>query len=342
MRFTAILSLCWFFCFGAPLATEAHTYTPSVIAAAMAASEAQVSSIRYHFNVDGNSSTTDNLHSRVYVDAQFAMKQPEGDLFYHIKSTNSNTGVVPTHAEVDLTIAFDGAATMYIYNTRDEWGRLSGVVLPGFAEQQFSGLENPHLLTWGMGGTNAQWSQMLADNPAGFTVSPDLVRIDNIDTVRLVGPRAKDSQTLITLWIAPSRGFLPIQMQTDYPDGPTCWRNLQELLEIMPHVWYPQRIVEHAKLPDGQDQPTNLRTIDHIDCTALDHSFFRPTFPPGTRITDHVSKMVIDIPASTTQPLDRERTERELRIYLDKANAATLPTPAMLPTPATLPSSQKH
>jgi hypothetical protein len=303
----------------------AHTYTAETISAAMAAAESQITDVKYHFNLSGPNGTPENPDSRLYCDVRFAMKQPEGYLLYDIRSASASDGIVPSRAQSDLLVAFDGTATISIDRTRDGWGRFRATIAPGFSERMFNGLENPQQAIWGMGGFHHRWWRMLAENASSFKVSQDFERIDDVDTVKLSGPLGKASTTQIALWVAPGRGFLPIQMETDYAGGRTAWRNLRSLLQLKPNIWMPQEIVERVK---GTEKFGVVYDLDHIECTPLTQASFRPTIPPATHVTDQVSNLVFDTPLPTTRQVDPEATQRELQSYLRRADAVAHPAAA--------------
>jgi hypothetical protein len=323
-RILSCASAAWLFAVSPSLCLA--DYNVDTLAAAMSASEAQVSDIRFHFNLDGRNATPDNVDSRVYSDVWLAMKQPAGCLLYDIRSASSNTGVMPAKAEDDEVLSFDGSATVILDRRRDAWGRCTAVVIPGFAKQQFSGLENPQQYIWGLNGFGLQWAEVLRRNRDTFQVSPGPVpRVDGVPTVLVTGHYRDTPSTTVSIWVAPSRGFLPVQVEMTYEGGRTGWRNLRHLSEVAPHVWYPLEIVDRT---EGESRPPNTVTLDHIDCSPLPLAAFRPPFPPGTHVTDHVAQRVFDTPVPATRRIDAQQVERSLSSYLGRADAATRPTTA--------------
>jgi hypothetical protein len=297
--------------------TDAHSYDVKAIAAAMSASEAQITDIKYHFNLIGRDGSPDTPDSKLYADVVFQTKQPDGYFLYDIRSASSSSGP-PTKTASDLLVAFDGTSTIRIDRTRNGWGQFRADILPGFSEQSFNGLDNPNEGVWGNWSPHSKWNKVLSDDPEDFTVSKDFEKTDGIDTLKLTGLAAKQSKTRIVLWIAASRSFLPLHLEVYYPNGRAASRDLKELVQIKKDCWFPERIVEHNI---GDKDPYLTYTKDHIDCKSLDSVAYRPEIPPGTHVMDQVSKLIYDTPFPTTRATRTDITEEKLNSYMDRPNS---------------------
>jgi hypothetical protein len=199
----------------------------------------------------------------------------------------------------DTLAAFDGQVSRILHR-RDDSGKLlesmKGYILAGYEKDFFpSFMGDPHTAIWYFAGK--QLGQFLKEQKDKFHIESQSEVVNGVSTVKLVGtlwinPNTGESRTM-KLWISPERNFLPLKLQRLRNARDFAWETaLYDLVQLPNGMWYPKTIRSPADPPGTAKPPfVQVYTISKISIDPLTQEFFRPEFPPNTRVLDDILKV---------------------------------------------------
>jgi len=290
----AVLFLGWFgsVCVGS-------TYTVDAVADGLLAAEARLMNLRLEY-VLTRSTWNEPNRPKLVIEAVYAQKRSEnapGRLRYlDCKHTIVSPSKKQVAFRVDMLASFDGQVTTILYR-KDESGEslepMKGYILNGYKSGPFpTALGDPHTKIWYFAGRHL--GTFLKEHRDKFHVESDSKVLNGISTIEVVGtlwadPNTGKSRTM-KLWVSPERNFLPLKFQLVRANGELAWETaLYDLMQLPNGIWYPKTIRSPADPPGMRDpQILEIHSISKISIDPLPDDFFRPKFPPGTRVLDNI------------------------------------------------------
>lgn len=283
--------------FTAIASTTSHSV--DTIAEGLLAGEAQFTNLRLEYTeyiTSGRNWNDPNKPSRT-IEAVYAQKSvmtQEGHkrLRYLVRKVYVVDPNTKQSTLVDDTLrSFDGEATKILYMKVKSPEPMKGYILAGYDPNHFPSHDmDPHTKIWYV--ANKRLGSILRENKNTFHIENESELLDGISTVKLVGT-ISDGKFTMKLWVSPERNFLPLKCQVMQTGG----RLLSETAVYKPvqlpnGMWYPN-IVRSPADPPGAPNPAYVHTynISKISIDSIPEDFFRPAFPPNTRVLDDILKV---------------------------------------------------
>lgn len=256
-----------------------------------------------------------------------AFKFPEGWEYecHYDTFLDPKTGIPLKDLPRPRTVAFDGSATVYLSNEhgkkKDRLDYVQAMISPGRVDL-FSQIGNPFLDVWRYGNRANTFEALFAMGANRFDHDTVSDRMDGEDTVRIRG--TLDSGSIeVRLWVVPEKGFTPIRLKIfTAADGVQFYdKAYSNFTKLANGMWFPQVIYFGG---DAAKPETMITThITKISADKLSQSFFHPTIPPRTHVSDHILKQTYVTAAATTGPTSTTQRAKEveaaLKAYADEA-----------------------
>ncbi len=286
----------------APTIADATSYSVDTIAEGLLAAEAQFTDLRLDY-VFTHRAWNKPKGPRLVVKAVYAQKMSKNTPKRLRYLGRKHSIVDPNTKKVtpgqETLASFDGQATIILYR-KDESGKqmnpMKGYILAGYKHNHFPTVYmDPHTKIWYyhkkllLGDFLKKFRQV-------FRIESESESLDGISTVKLVGTWADPYNGVkftMKLWVATERNFLPLKRQIMRADGEMLTETaLYDLVQLPNGMWYPKTIRSPAD-PPGIQKPrlAHIYNISKISTDAIQDEFFKPEFPPNTRVLDDILKV---------------------------------------------------
>jgi len=301
---TPLLVLSIFLCSGRNnLGVAGTSYTVDSIADGLINAEAQFTNLRLDYvfihKAWNNPKAAMHVTEGIYVHKKCvnmpkALRYLDRKVYYVVDPNRERSSPYE-----DTLAAFDGQATRILHR-RDDSGKplesMKGYILAGCEKGAFPiFMGDPHTTIWYFAGK--QLGQFLKEQKDKFHIESQSELLNGVSTVKVVGTLWMDQNTgesrTMKLWISPERNFLPMKLQRLRNVRELAWETaLYDLVKLPNGMWYPKTVRSPAD-PPGTPNPPMLQiyNISKISVDPLSEEFFRPQFPPKTRVLDDILKV---------------------------------------------------
>ena len=259
------------------------SYTIKEISEAMLASEAQYSNIK--LNYTANLPDIQDATKRNITKITFAQKMAEGWLYLDRQDLIEGDSIDQNKEEGDLTV-FNGENTLYLLKESEPNAIQRAAIYPGREERLIKNFNNtPQNIIWGYG---YPYAKIITDPNNKFDIVSQSEEINGHRVIKLSGTAFNGNGTL-TLWICPQLNFMPLKTQAvRNKDQNAITRSFSDFVRLSNGLFYPQKIT----LWDPNSLYSATMEMTDISIDPIPESFFRPSLPPNTQVSDLVNGIV--------------------------------------------------